>query len=108
MVGSLSRASRLRGDCGHCAFGNVRYFPESGHGREQDYLCLRHERTLRSLFNWLLSSHHHFTGRGLVIMLRGFQTVHLAARPERRDNHSQHFSRRGLGRRVERCDAFST
>jgi hypothetical protein len=56
----------------------------------------------------LLSSHHHFTGRGLVIMLRGFQTVHLAARPERRDNHSQHFSRRGLGRRVERCDAFST
>jgi hypothetical protein len=35
----------------------------------------------------------------LVIMLRGFQTVHLAARPERRDNHSQHFSRRGLGLR---------
>jgi hypothetical protein len=104
----LSRASRLRGDRGHYAFGNARYCPESGHGREQGYVCSRHERTLRSLFNWLPSSHHHFTGRGLVIMLRGFQTMHLAARPERRDNHSQHFSRRGLGRRVERCDAFST
>jgi hypothetical protein len=50
----------------------------------------------------------HFTGRGLVIMLRGFQTAHLAARPERRNNRSQHFSRWGPGRRVECCDAFST
>jgi hypothetical protein len=81
--------------------------PEIGHGREQGYFRLLHERTLRSLFNWFPSSHHRITGRRLVIMLRGFQTVHLAARPERRDNRSQHFSRWGLGRRVERCDAFS-
>jgi hypothetical protein len=54
------------------------------------------------------SSHHHFTGRGLVIMLRGFQIAHLAARPERRNNHSQHFIRWGPGRRVEPCDAFNT
>ena len=40
--------------------------------------------------------------RRLVIMSQGFQTVHLAARPERRNNHSQHFSLWGLGRRVER------
>src|SRR5262252_3077401 len=36
------------------------------------------QATPHSLFNWLPSSHHHFTGRHLVIMSQGFQTVHLA------------------------------
>ena len=67
--------------------GNVRFTPNSAP---------------HSLFNWLPSSHHHFTRCRLVIMSQGFQTVHLAARPERRNNHSQHFSLWGLGRRVER------
>src|SRR6516162_6402442 len=57
--------------------GNVRFTPNSAP---------------HSLFNWLPSSHHHFTRRRLVIMSQGFQTVHLAARPERRNNHSQQFS----------------
>jgi hypothetical protein len=42
------------------------------------------------------------TWRRLVITSQGFQTVDLAARPERRNNHSQHFSLWGLGRRVKR------
>jgi hypothetical protein len=84
-------------DRGHYAFGNVRYFPEK-RTWSGARLCLLAPQADAALFIQSAPGKPSSLRRTrLVIMLRGFQTVHLAARPERRDNHSQHFSRRGLG-----------